>query len=72
MGTARDACHAATAYLAEKPSLTNRIGGHFAGIKAASGGRWTIMVTASNRAGKVRQSPDVAYRRGAQPGFGSI
>src|ERR1700755_3165405 len=63
MGTARDACHEATAYLAEKPSLTNRIGRHFARIKAVSGTRRTIMVTASNCPREARQSPGMVQRR---------
>jgi hypothetical protein len=57
MGTARGACRAATASLAEKPSLTNRIGRHFARIKAASGARWTIMVTGSNRRRRAAPEP---------------
>jgi hypothetical protein len=52
MGIARDACGAAMAYLADNPSITNRIGSHFARIKAATGTRRTIMVTVTNGAGK--------------------
>src|SRR3569833_3655704 len=61
-----------TAYLAEKRPLTYRIGSHSAGIKAASGWRWTIMVTASNRAGKAARTRMwfmvAAVNHGSQPG----
>jgi hypothetical protein len=59
-GPARGACHATTAYLAEKPSLTNRIGRHFARIKAAPGCGHLIVVTAAKCLGKLRRRSKTA------------